>query len=84
MKHDGNVVLEKSDVKFTLGESEDPNITPGLEAAIKKMKLKEKSRFTMTPKYCYGTEGNKELNIPGNASLVYEVELSSFEKVSFF
>lgn len=80
VKHDGNVVLDQSDVKFTLGESEDTNITSGLEAAIKKMKRGERSRFSMTPKYCYGSEGNKSLNIPENASLVYEVELVSFEK----
>ncbi|XP_005091067.1 peptidyl-prolyl cis-trans isomerase FKBP4 isoform X2 [Aplysia californica] len=80
VKLNGKVLLNESSVNFTLGESDDPKITKGLEAAIKKMKLKEKSRFTMAPQYCYGKEGNKELDIPGDATLVYEVELVSFEK----
>jgi len=80
VKYDGKSLFEESAFKFSIGESDDDKITVGLEAAVKKMKLKEKSRFTMSPKYCYGTDGNKELGIPGDSTLVYEIELTSFEK----
>jgi len=79
-KLDGKVVIEESSITFNIGESEDPKITNGVEAAVKKMTSNEKSRFTMSPKYCYGVEGNKDLGIPPNSSLVYEIELASFEK----
>jgi len=79
-KHDGKVVIEETEAKFTLGEVDDPKITQAVEAAIKKMKLQERSRFTCSSAYCYGSEGNKDLNIPGGASLVYDIQLSSFEK----
>lgn len=79
-KHDGKVVLEESESKFTLGEVDDLKITQAVEAAVRKMKLQERSRFTCSPTYCYGSEGNKELNIPGGAAIVYDIELTSFEK----
>ncbi|KAI8784091.1 peptidyl-prolyl cis-trans isomerase FKBP4 isoform X1 [Biomphalaria glabrata] len=77
---DQQVLVEPTTSTFTLGESEDPIITTGLEAAIKKMKEKEKSKFIVSPAYAYGKDGNKELGVPPNATLTYNVELVSFEK----
>lgn len=80
IKYGQQVIADEAPATFTLGEVEDPKITVGLETAIKKMKEKETSRFTVSPAYAYGKNGNKELNIPADATLTYEVELVSFEK----
>lgn len=75
------VLLKKTGVKFVLGEVEDPYIVTGLEIALKKMKNKEHSRFTISPLYAFGAVGNTDLGIPPNAVLIYDVLLVSFEKV---
>ncbi|RUS74387.1 hypothetical protein EGW08_017842 [Elysia chlorotica] len=79
-RHDGAVIFEETTTSFVLGEVEDPKITSGLEMAVRKMKEKEHSKFTMKPAYAFGKEGNESLGVPPNATLVFEVELQSFEK----
>lgn len=80
--YDGSVVMEEKEATFTLGESDDPYITNGLEMAIKKMKQNERSKLHMQPSYAFGQEGNKELGVPSNACVTFETELVSFDKVS--
>ncbi|BFZ05343.1 hypothetical protein BsWGS_08383 [Bradybaena similaris] len=80
VRHEQQVLHESKAVQFVLGEVEDPYIVKGLEIALKKMKIKEHSRFTILPAYAFGSDGNKELGIPPNAVLTYDVELVSFEK----
>ncbi len=56
----------------------------GVERAIGKMKLKEKARVVVKPKYGYGQEGNPDLGIPGGATLTYEIRLNNFTKACLF
>ncbi|KAH9519285.1 Peptidyl-prolyl cis-trans isomerase fkbp4 [Bulinus truncatus] len=78
--YDNRIIIDNTSFTFALGEVEDPTITTGLELAIKKMKEKEKSRFVISPAYAYGRDGSKELGVPPDATLTYNVELVSFEK----
>ncbi|GFR73423.1 peptidylprolyl isomerase [Elysia marginata] len=78
--YNGTVVFAETTASFTLGEVEDPKICSGLEMAVKKMKEKERSKFTMAPAYAFGKEGSETLGIPPDAILVFDVELQSFEK----
>ena len=49
--------------------------------AVRKMKEKEHSKFTMKPVYAFGKEGSDSLGVPPDATLVFDVTLQSFEKV---
>ena len=40
----------------------------------------ESSRFWVKPSYGYGSDGNKELGVPPNATLIYDIELIEFTK----
>ena len=66
---------------FTQGEADKEGIIAGIEIATKKMKKGECDQLTISAKYGYGDAGCPELNIPPNATLDYEVEMISFEKV---
>ena len=76
--------FENRQVTFVVGEACEANVVAGIEQAVKKMKKSEKARVTVKAPHAYGAQGNQQLNIPPNADLVYEVTLSSFEKVPFF
>lgn len=73
-------VFETRQVTFTQGEGDEDGIIPGLEIATKKMKLGEKDRLVISPKYAFGETGCPELGVPPNATLAYEVEMVNFEK----
>nr|XP_054761967.1 peptidyl-prolyl cis-trans isomerase FKBP4-like [Lytechinus pictus] len=72
--------FENRVVKYTVTEGNDAGIVEGLEIAIKRMKKGEKARLKVKSKYAYGSKGNAEYNIPGNADVTYEVTLAKFEK----
>ena len=57
-------------------------IVNGVEQAIGKMKLRESARVFVQPKYGYGSKGNEDFGIPGDATLTYELRLNNFTKVS--
>ncbi|XP_063399593.1 peptidyl-prolyl cis-trans isomerase FKBP4-like isoform X2 [Mytilus trossulus] len=78
--YNDNVFEKERELEFIVGEGDEQGIIPGLEQAVKKMKQHEKSKFDIKPSQGYGAKGNTEFNIPGDAALVYEVELLSFEK----
>ena len=44
------------------------------------MKLKEKVHLTVKPQYAFGAEGNKSFAIPPNATVEYDVHLTSLQK----
>lgn len=75
-------VFDDRDVSFPLGEGSEFNIPKGLEKALQKFKVKEKSRLEIKARYGFGSEGNKQLNVPPNVDLVYVVTLNSFTEVS--
>lgn len=77
-------VVEERDVTFSLGEGSEFGIPPGIERALDKFKLREKSKLELKPMYGWGKEGKPDLGIPPDASLVYTVTLNNFERVSAF
>jgi len=63
--------------QITLGNVE---ITQGLEKTLESMKKGEKAIVMVKSDYGYGDQGYKDLNIPPNTDLTYEIELIDFEK----
>jgi FKBP-type peptidyl-prolyl cis-trans isomerase len=57
--------------KFTLGAGQ---VIRGWDEGVATMKVGEKSKFTITPDYAYGSRGAGGV-IPPNTTLVFEVEL---------
>ncbi|XP_075234206.1 FK506-binding protein 59-like isoform X2 [Lycorma delicatula] len=79
-EYDGKV-LEDRDVSFCLGEGSEEGIPSGVERALDKFKLREKSLLQLSSQYGWGSQGKPELGIPPNAKLNYTVTLNSFEKL---
>lgn len=73
-------VFDTRTVTFTLGEGTESNICEGIERALEKFALGEKSRLTLQPRYAFKSEGNKEMGVPPNSVVEYVVKLTSFEK----
>lgn len=65
-----------------MGEGADVNVLETIEKALEKFKKGETSRLVIAPKHAFGHDGNKEFNIPPNATVEYVVTLKSFEKVN--
>lgn len=61
---------------FKLGAGE---VIRGWDEGVAKMSLGEKSMLTLTPDYAYGNEDVGGGLIPANSTLVFEVELLSFQ-----
>lgn len=73
--------VEERDVIFNIGEGVEVGIPEGVEKALEKFKLKEKSQLEVKAKYAWGKEGRPDLKIPPNTDLVYTLTLNNFEKV---
>ncbi len=52
----------------------------GLETGLMKMKKGERAEMTVKPNYGFGSSGLASKGVPGGATLVYDVHLSSFER----
>lgn len=57
-------------------------VCEGIEKALEKFKIKEKSKLQIKSNVAFGTAGKPEFNIPPNADVEYVVDLKNFEKVS--
>ena len=73
---------EPFDSSITRGRSErfkldDGQLIPGLEIAIKTMRMHEKSEFLIEPRYAYGEMGCPP-RIPGNAQIMAIIELLDY------
>lgn len=77
-------VFEDRDVIFCIGEGSEHNICDGVERALEKFKIKEKSKLQIKSRYAFGSAGKPELNIPPNADLEYTITLNNFEKLKDF
>jgi len=73
-------IFDERDVKYELGEYYEANIVEGIDVALQKFKMAEKSKLFLKPRYAFGAEGKVEFNVPANSSIVYEVTLTNFEK----
>lgn len=73
--------MEEREVVFNIGEGVEAGIPEGVERALEKFKLKEKSQLEVKAKYAWGKEGRPDLQIPPNTDVIYTVTLNNFEKV---
>ncbi|KAK4887688.1 hypothetical protein RN001_003959 [Aquatica leii] len=78
--YNGNT-FENREVFFCLGEGSEEKVIDGVEIALEKFKMGEKSKLVIKPQYAFGAEGSKEYNIPPDATLEYIVTLNTFEKM---
>lgn len=58
---------------FTLGGGE---VISGWDIGVETMKIGEKAKFKLAPKYAYGSRGAGNV-IPPNSTLIFEVEFLS-------
>jgi len=75
-KEQNGCVVEERDVEFRLGEGKSFNICPGIEIALNKFKLNEKSRLFIHEKYSLWNVKDGTYFIG-----VYVIKLNYFEKV---
>ncbi|XP_008547908.1 FK506-binding protein 59 isoform X1 [Microplitis demolitor] len=75
-------VFEERDVKFNLGEGEDVGIIEGVESALSRFAVGEKSRLLIKSKFAFKKTGHQEFNIPPDADVEYIVEMKAFEKAA--
>jgi len=76
----GDQVFDERTVDFEVGEGLASGIPRGIELALEKMKKDEEAELTLKPSYGFGSTGYKEKGIPPDATLVYDVKLTQFEK----
>ncbi|KAJ0065081.1 hypothetical protein NL108_005555, partial [Boleophthalmus pectinirostris] len=69
---DGTVVVEISDLSFTLG---DGDVIQALDLTVQLMELGERALVLTDAKYAYGSQGSFDPKVPPNAELSLEVEL---------
>ncbi|XP_014671191.1 PREDICTED: peptidyl-prolyl cis-trans isomerase FKBP4-like isoform X2 [Priapulus caudatus] len=78
-RHDGRA-FDDRDLTFVLGEGEEVDVPAGVERALKKFKLHERSLLTLKPEYAFGRSGHERFGVPADAAVEYEITLNSFEK----
>ncbi|XP_033847914.1 peptidyl-prolyl cis-trans isomerase FKBP8 [Periophthalmus magnuspinnatus] len=70
--NDGTIVVERSDLSFTLG---DGDVIQALDLTVQLMELGEKALVLTDAKYAYGSQGSFDPEVPPNAEVLLEVEL---------
>ncbi len=63
--------------EFTLGVGQ---VIKGWDEGVAQMSIGEKAIITCPPDYGYGSQGVGNGLIPGNATLIFDVELFSYKK----
>ena len=74
-------MFDERELTFALGEGAEHGVCPGVEEALEKFKTGERSRLTLAAPYAFGASGHAEFGVPADATVQYEVKLTSFEKV---
>ncbi|CAL1261693.1 unnamed protein product [Larinioides sclopetarius] len=72
-------IFEECEKEFILGEGCSVDVVEGIEHALYKFRLNEKSFLYVKSKYGF-EKGSEEFNIPPDATITYEVTLLSFTK----
>ncbi len=80
MERSGRVFDNRQDVEFELGDGISKNVCGGIEMALTKMKKAELAKLKIRPQHAWGIAGNAEFGLAPSTDVVYEVELTSFEK----
>lgn len=65
-------MAEQTDHQLIVGDEE---LFPGFDEALKSMKNKEEASFTFQPSQAYGSQGNAELKVPGDAVVKADVKV---------
>ena len=76
-------IFEERVVSFQLGEGSEFGVVAGVEQALLRFSRKEKSRLKVKSHVAYGALGSKELGIPPDADLEYDVQLLECIRVHF-
>lgn len=58
-------------------------VIDGWTEGIRGMSVGGKRRLVIPPQLGYGSQGNSELGVPGNATLIYELELVDMKRVDW-
>lgn len=77
-KEQNGCVIDEKDLEFRLGEGKTYGICPGIEIALTKFKMKEKSRL-----FIHGKHTLLELR-ENDSEEVYVIKLNFFEKVRIY
>ncbi len=76
----GDTIVDERELSFSLGEGQEHGVPGGLETALQKMKKGEVARVSLSPANAFGAAGDATRGVPANATLVYDVTLSTFER----
>lgn len=72
--------FDDRDLEFHIGEGCLLDIPIGIEMALLKFSVGEKSRLYLAPMYAFGSDGKPGKSIPPDSLIEYEVILSDFKK----
>lgn len=82
---DGTVFIKKghgNDESLFEFKTDEEQVIDGLDRAVTTMKKGEVAVVTISPEYAFGSSGSQQelAMVPSNSSVLYEVELVSFDK----
>lgn len=79
----GDTVFQDREVIFPFGEgpSRDYQVPKFVEELLDYWKMGERARLSLKSEFAFGAEGNRELGIPPNTDLVYDIKMIHFERV---
>ena len=80
MKFKGEIVDEKTNYQFTIGDSMDKIICEGIELMSEYMHVGDICTMDLHPKIAFGDIGSPERNIPPNALIQMKIELVDLVK----
>lgn len=66
-------VFDERSLTFSVGDAVENDLPEGIDVAIRKFKKGEACRLTLKPEYAFGNQGSEKYNIPGGATVKYEV-----------
>ncbi|PAA86682.1 hypothetical protein BOX15_Mlig024991g2, partial [Macrostomum lignano] len=74
-KHEGREFDSRTGVSFEVGLADEAGLPQGVDFAVRSMTKGEKASFSVSETYAQAQ------NVPANAAVVYELELTDFEKM---
>lgn len=81
--HHADRTFDERQVSFTLGDGWEFDIPVGVEKALKKFRMGEKSIVNIMSQYAFGARGSERFGIPPDTDVKYTLELKEFTKVCY-
>lgn len=75
-RFDSSLLPGRTPLVFTVGT---PNLIAGFNQGVVGMRVGGLRRVVMPPNVAYGSQGSSDGTIPGNATLIFEIELLSVQ-----